>query len=1098
MSTGKKKRSSLALIIIGFFVLLLNLIGIGVSSFFAAKKCISGTNFTDSYNIRYEFDPYSKTNSPADGYDSSITLDDVTKNMDTIANNYSNILMDEGINTSNVYPEVYTDSNGIIRAYLNVTVDATQVKTYKPGAKDDEKELMAPSIAYYSNLESADWTVLYSDGYIVNDSSSSTNDDTTSNFSKAKLYLWNLIGDGTNYLTDSNSKITIDSTSRNNIDIHLANGYSFGKKNDDDKYADNSIKKQFADAKTHNDGDKPDDNATNDDVKDKFYPFMYIIHDLRGMLNACEYYVYLGERYSAGVDEGSALYKAWWQLTDDERNFANAVIKDDANGAILRGAGSNDYRYNCYTFDSTGGFQTGNDVFAPINGSSGYTPTPIPTTTTNDAIVTSSNEVTTSGANNLSFGIYNGPSSGDYNNFQDSYILSYIQEHDTQNKCNPKLGTSTSVKYQFLNKYIIGIVTTDNYTTYLPDKNPTKNSKDSDGEWLVIPNNGYAYTTSMLHHMMTDYRFPYVLMDTSWPGTDSMARPTSSANILNNGLSGDSNDNVALIENQMTNSGVGITSGALTTFICLLIIALVIGIIVSVLYRIPGLVGWLCMLTPISLSLLIMFAMNFAFTFSTAMSMVIILLVQTIALFNILNRIKRSYLGHMTLDQALLAGFNKSFFISLDLMLIPILLGSSVLFFSLGALYAFGVGLITGGLLGWVFTYFLNYGINFLIFNNGIGMYKYSWLTSVKITNNQELDHRYENPWANKCKSATNLGFNKEGYISRINGNGRINNTWMLNKWITLGFWIVAAVILAVGLSLLFTVGVPQSFSFYGGTRIMFYNDGTININSIIDVLNSHGSWHNLIDMGGGNFVFIESSSKYDYATVMSWFSDSGISLPTAFYIQAINVTATISVTKNAIYMALIFLAFITVYSLIRYNWISLISTILLNGIGVLLTLSFTVLFQIPFDINIVYVVFLMLILANVWLFSLYNASMPRWLKKDHPFGDRLRYLMLYGLCSYNDNQLMMIILGITTPLICMLFMPHQTISIFGIAIISIICFGLIINLGTFYLVFLLMNAKNIYHDHVKQVERGTNKRNLDKVDEELIQGININARAIE
>ncbi len=1061
-SNNKKHKSSLLFIIIGFFLLVLNFIGIGITGYFSSKNYSAGSNYTSSYNLRYQFDPYAVSNNPADGYNKSVTLTEVQGNMDKIADSYSAILMDEGVNTTNVYTEVY-EENGYIYAYLNVTVDASEVSIYRPGEGDDQKEIIAPSLAYYNNMEDADFTILYCSGYNITDSDDSNDDSSTSDFASAKLYLWNL--NGTNGLTDSDNKISIDSSNSNQIDVELNNNYSFGSKSGDDGYTSGSIKDVFYQAA----------NSSSDSSNDEeSYPFMIIFHNLRGLLNECEYYVYLNYLYNSD-QRNEDISNAWWELTDDERQFAKDVIGDDGkettNNQLIQG--TTDVSFKNYIFNTNAGFQ----------------PNPYSVLQTNSLTSTSSGN----SVSNANSGLYISD-----NNFKDSMILALLQEHD--DNYNPKLGTSTSLGYDFLNKYIVGVVTKDNYLDYLPDNNPKKTTLDSDGKWLTITNDGSYYTTNMLYKQMTEYKFAYPLMDISYPGNDSTDCPQTHSpnNLDSNGLI--SNGNASLIKNEVTNSIVGISNGVLTTLIALLIIALLIGIVVSVLYRIPGFISWAVSLTPVILSSLIMFALGFSLTISFVLAELVTLLVCNIVGINILNKMKWAYIGHRTLDQALIAAYSKSFFSSIDILIIPLLLGVSVLFFSIGSLFAFGVGLITGCLIGWVFTYFISYLINYLIFGNSIGMYKYKWFSWLKLNNSIATLPNYVNSYASKLNNAINYGFNKDGYISRNYSNNSKNiyqfkNKLISNKWSTLAVWLGVIAIIVAGLTLLFTIGVPQSYSFYGGTRVMLYNDGSTAFDSAYKILIDNASWHNIIKGDVGNFWYLETSSVYDYTTIMGWLSSlSGLTV----YVQSINVSTTLIITQNAIYMSLIFLAFIAVYSLIRFNWIAIIPSVLLSVVSIVLTLSLVVICQISFDINIVLILLTIAIMGNVWLFSFYDAILSKWVKKAHPIREELKNMILFGFTSFNDNQYTLLGLFLITSIVGILFMSHEILSLFGIFAIGIVVNYILINFCLMYFIELFSNIKNTYYQHVKRVEQGINKRNFDKVDEELINGININAHAIE
>ena len=147
MKRSKQQKKNIFLIILGFFIVIINLVAFGLSVLFGSKKTKIGSDFNNSYNLKYEFDPYSKNDNPQSGYygKDEVTLKDVTAKMDEISKAYSEILIDNGTPADNVYPEVYQDKDGYIKAFLNVTtpINQTTKKSY-PAGKEDEKIDVAP------------------------------------------------------------------------------------------------------------------------------------------------------------------------------------------------------------------------------------------------------------------------------------------------------------------------------------------------------------------------------------------------------------------------------------------------------------------------------------------------------------------------------------------------------------------------------------------------------------------------------------------------------------------------------------------------------------------------------------------------------------------------------------------------------------------------------------------------------------------------------------------------------------------------------------------------------------------------------------------
>jgi hypothetical protein len=91
-----------------------------------------------------------------------------------------------------------------------------------------------------------------------------------------------------------------------------------------------------------------------------------------------------------------------------------------------------------------------------------------------------------------------------------------LQDQDSEGQ--PVIGKTSTLKYDFLSKYIMGVVTRDNYTDFLPDKNPEKTQIDSDGNWLVLKNLSNKYfTTNHIYKQMTSEKTSLPIMNVLVP-----------------------------------------------------------------------------------------------------------------------------------------------------------------------------------------------------------------------------------------------------------------------------------------------------------------------------------------------------------------------------------------------------------------------------------------------------------------------------------------------------------------------------------------------------------------------------------------------------
>ncbi|MCF0227278.1 MAG: hypothetical protein HUJ52_00460 [Malacoplasma sp.] len=1104
MKQNKQQKRNIFLIILGFFIALINLVAFGLSVGFGAVKTTIGSDFSKSYNLKYEFDPYSKNDNPADGYytKEQVTLSGVQSKMNSISKAYSQILIGNGTPADNVYPEVYQDKEGYIKAFLNVTIPVSQTtkSSYTPVPSDhkEDKIDIAPGTSYYSNIQSANFSILYCDGYDLASSSTEPSNDIseepTNTFNKAKLYMWNLTERNGDCLVDDDNKIELDGTA-NQINIKLKDGLTFGdKKSDDDSetdYVEGSIKDTFKKAK--------DGKSNNEETETSKYPFMYIIHNLRGLINELEYCINVSNLYwRVGTDgTDSNLYNAYWQLTQEQKNFAEAMgvgeHKDASKIATYLNPVGNFYTINEFAFDSGSGFQQN-----PYS------------------------KLISSEWSNLSSAPLAGNNSGFYystNNFRGSSIFRIIQAAGASLDPEPGKSADVNTSYTFINKYIVGIVTKDNYTDYLPDKNPNKADIDSDGLWLTIkPSNNQYYTARQLKDQMTSQKFSMPMMSVSYPGPNQSGyEPYTNDLIIDNriqlnGVNGFNKNsalanvdvkvdsNIAIINNSLGKSIVQIDQPALTSVICLAVIVLIVGIIVSILYRIPGFVMWACQITPVALIFLILGLCGNVLTLGTVIAAAITYLASTIASILLLNKMKRNHLSHKTMDQAVNNAYAKSFFAVLDIFVVTLLLGIAPIFFPGTSIMMCGLALIIGSLLGFIFTYFVSWLGNFLIFNNGAGMYKNEWLSNVKTSINHMINPQYKTVYDNQMPKFQPFGFTNEGYVSKVRTPFKLT----FNKLSNIITWIVVAVVCAVGLSIMFTIGIPQSTNFYGGTRLMILiPTDTTNINGYIDpivqALNNSdiNGWYGGLCDGAGHYYFIETINSYTYSSVASALTAAGIS-GINFSVSSIDPSISNDLALNATYVMLIFLGFMFIYGFIRYNWITLLPNLVVGALTIATTLAIATLIRLPIDTNIMYGLFMASAVVYMTIYALLGSIFPKWVKKLHPIYNDLTFLMNYGITVFNDNKILIYIICGVMIVPSIVFMPVATLPMIAVFAIGVVIGAILVNMTWPLFLKAFVSVHNNYSNRIKRIQVGIDKLNLDKVDEELINGININTKEIE
>ncbi len=1058
--------------IIGFFSVILMILSFGVITLFSSLKYIKSNEYEKSYNVRFEFDAYSTENpttphkSDADFPKNQATIDEYTKKMQKLATSFSSTLLDKGISSGNVYPEVYFDENDKLRLFLNASINNLKVASSDPEINKDDRETkkfdITPSNMYYNTVDNNRFTIIYSDGYKI-DKKADDDDENPNNFhadidvgkdfERARLYMWDINGG----ITDDNSKISL-SPSKKKIYIRLDNRYSFGEKiKDEDTYTKNSIKDIFYTA------------AQDDSEEEESVPFMYIIRNLRGMINEIQYISYITKIYK-NIDDRE---KCGFSSPEDFKRIRDSYFQLSTDQILLGEYVNNNatkFKYEIekhgigeFAFDEGGQYGFQNDPYSVLNIENNF----------------ARNEVNAN--NNLTL-INN-------NNFACSNIFSIFQTMGTIE--NPQPGKSTSVTYTFLKKYIIGVVNKENYLDYLPDKNPSKSSVDSDGKWLVLnAENNEQFTASQLKKHLAENASEFPLLDIAYPSF--APNEESIKNINRNGLL--SNLNVSEITPNFNKSVLSISS-LLTSIICLVVFALIVGIIISILYRVPGFVAFTCNLLPASLLFLISIFSGFGITYVLFIAAFCIFALGSINSILILNKLKKQVLSHKTMNQAIIAGFSKSFFISLDLHVVTLLLGISMLFFNVGSILVFGLSLIISSLISFAFVYGINFLINMSLYCNSFGMYKFNWLTREPSNyNSLDINPKYISPLDKKIANIKTKGFDDDNYVSKLKFVNKFNLSGK-SLLLHIGIFLILVVI---GISIFILFGY-NSFDFSGGTRIMVQNLNGITKNQIIDLLISLGYkqsfWHSI--RSNVDFFSLETTHTFTInqiesirAVLINLTGNGG-----SVYVQSINPTFVIDLTKIFAYVISVYVALMTVYLLVRYNWFVIVPSLIYLIINVASIVALLISTRLQVNVYVIYSFIMLVILNYGLLLAMLSSILNKWVKKNPFVYIDLQNIIKYQINIYNDNQLLFIIIALCLPVLNILFMPsillYDSIVLLLGVIITIVALNHIFPM----ILYGFMNLYNAYRIKVKTIQANTEKRNFDKIDEDLIDTINCNTK---
>jgi SecD/SecF fusion protein len=145
--------------------------------------------------------------------------------------------------------------------------------------------------------------------------------------------------------------------------------------------------------------------------------------------------------------------------------------------------------------------------------------------------------------------------------------------------------------------------------------------------------------------------------------------------------------------------------------IALIVVALIIGIIVSVLYRVPGLFAFGFILATGSLVLMAMVLTGYVISLGMLIGIFIGIVMSTFAVIGFTERIKKQINANIGFDSAFKNGMKRGLLPALDLHLVTLLASICLVYFGSLDVTALGISLLLYSLIsffmifiGWFFT----------------------------------------------------------------------------------------------------------------------------------------------------------------------------------------------------------------------------------------------------------------------------------------------------------------------------------------------------------------------------------------------------------
>lgn len=673
-------------------------------------------------------------------------------------------------------------------------------------------------------------------------------------------------------------------------------------------------------------------------------------------------------------------------------------------------------------------------------------------------------------------------------NSKNENYINFLEEV-TLDKTTNKINHSGNLKYTFLSKYILGIIINsddDNnnrsYKKQIPEKSPKNPSENANDRWLSIQSFGLTqYNYKLYYREITDYTFAYPIKNICESNETKTQIWSKITGHNEKGMVVENQENyVNVIDLQHKKGLFGSISSILSLLIILLTLILLICIIVSVLYKIPGIIASSAIILSTTLSIMFYVLAGFQISVSLLIGVIILLTLSLFSSIVFLEKYKKNILRYENIMSGVKETIKKSLLQILDFHIITFITGLLIFLLSKSMFTSLGCFMVIGSLLSILFNCFIFILLIFSMFFNKGNNYNFSssiYSYQKKLTGFKNLLSK--NAYTQYFSFTPVL---KQNFWSKLN----------IFKWPLIATLSTILIVAILSLSLFFTLGIHNSYIFFGGTRLVIYSNTNITqemFNQIVNNIPNASAWYS--PFYSDHYIYLFTYNDYystDQTEIISFLTGLGYSAQYISFQEISNSVPLLSL-KNIIFVLTIVLLIISLLAFVRFGWQTFIVVFVSAFLSSLLSFAVLIVCQIYIDEYICYSLILQFMFNIYLLFLIIGDLSSKYIKKYaksfkaivQTYNDEIKChikVVLIYLTFMILFNIVNIIIGSSST--TYLFIP-LLLAQFVIVIFNFICVPAL--LAPMFWV------KQKYASNVKFLD--TKDKNLDKVDEQIIDGIN-------
>ncbi len=492
-----------------------------------------------------------------------------------------------------------------------------------------------------------------------------------------------------------------------------------------------------------------------------------------------------------------------------------------------------------------------------------------------------------------------------------------------------------------------------------------------------------------------------------------------------------------------------------STFLASGIILFIVAIIVSVLYRVPGVFGAIALITSTVISTSLNFIIGLTFSFGSVLAIFIGMLLTLTSIVVLLERARKNIKENVSIFDASTHAWKKTLMTLIDIHVISIIIGLGLAFWGKLEIVDFGFQLILSAFISLVvvFLYFILYFISLI---NEPYFWK-SKLIYAKLAYTKKVPNWYE-------KLTTR--FNWKGYTITA----------------SIGFTIFLLVLI-----LTLTVGIPNSLVYNDGTSLYIYEN--IDNSTLSKISNALGVGWTLIS-SNESFTLFQKSSVIATDKILDLVSPYVANVSDVVISRSVSYVPEIVASDNLSAMA-IAASLVMCYAIIRFNIWGMIAIFFGTMLGTLVGMSINYILYIDINAYFTYASIFAFVLSNIVALVMVSTIKSRFNKKEiFEINDIKEFFSLNIKCTKNYFWMLFTVLSIMTVFFMIFMSVSLVVTFLSMFITSIIAILFtVITVSVIYYGFIILRQKYMQNVVYNVITNRANK--YDAIDEELVKNIN-------